>query len=1289
MGGVRLLKSKKTIISILSFTIIALNLISIVSTVNVAGSATLDPIPAWVSSDTDYSYCAAWGDVNNDGYLDLAYANDGQNDVYLNINGVMQTTPAWTSSDSRDTYEVAWGDVDNDGDLDLAAANFGLPWQNNVLYFNQYIETGGTVLLETSPSWISDDKSASRGLEFGDVDNDGDIDLAVGNSDQQDKIYKNHFIESGGSSTIETTASWNSAGNSKAYGVTWGDMNNDGYLDLAVANAWKENVVYLNLAGVLETNPSWQSSDDDYTGGLEWGDVDNDGDLDLAAANVWDINNVPTSNDVYYNINGMLESAPSWSSSDAALTFGIAWGDVDNDGYLDLAAGNHAGANTLYMNYFGTLEITPSWSSADSRNTLWIAFGDLDNDGDLDLAAPNRNSQQNVIYINNFNPPEPNQPPIADAGPDQTVNEGDTIQFDASASYDPDGTIETYEWDFTSDGIYDYLETSSNAPDGTFDGITEHVYGDDGVYTATLRVTDDGGESDTDSCDITVNNLNPTISAFGPYSVNEGSQLNIQGMVTDLGSDDLMFTWEWGDGTSSATTTFYNDGVSAEPVYNPSTNEIKTPLGTYPFSTADSVSHTYGDDGEYTITLTVTDDDGSEASYETTVTVNNVAPAITLMVTYPDDEGSQVTFEAEATDPGSDDLTYSWELEYGPIIENSYYNDGVDPEPFYEPITNEVKSPSGTYPFQTSDVVTHIYGDDYEYIIILTVTDDDGGESTTTSTVTVNNLAPSITNINIPANIDEGSSMAFVASAEDQGSDDLTFTWKFELGPTLTNVHYNDGISPDPDPSPQGIFPFSASDSVSHTYGDNGEFSVTLTIEDDDQGVTTYSTTVEITNVAPLIVLDDPNPVDENSPVTISGMATDSGSDDLTFTWDWGDGTSDTVTIYYNDGTNPDPEQSPGGTFPFSVEDVVSHTYGDDGVFTVTLTVEDDDDGMTAETTTVTVNNVLPSIEPDEPSFVDENSPITLTAIFTDPGSDDLTITWDWGDGFSSTITTIHFNDGISPDPYPSPEINPMSVTESQSHTYGDNGIFTVTITALDDDNGETISTVEVEVNNVAPTVESIEVFMYVNFSLRIAGEKYHSVTIHLFEDGSEIWTASVTRYPGNPDEQKATISNVRLDMTKSYTALVDYLPNDPRVNGNVWGGNPVWIDMTFEDGSTERLHHTFNVRQSDWGSDHWNHIDPWEVELKSNLMGHSIKVTSHITDPGSDDEILTYYYGSQTVQIICLNNPPNPDPYPSPEINPRDIINTATLLYEGPGTLVLTIVDDDGGAHDIEIELA
>jgi hypothetical protein len=85
-------------------------------------------------------------------------------------------------------------------------------------------------------------------------------------------------------------------------------------------------------------------------------------------------------------------------------------------------------------------------------------------------------------------------------------------------------------------------------------------------------------------------------------------------------------------------------------------------------------------------------------------------------------------------------------------------------------------------------------------------------------------------------------------------------------------------------------------------------------------------------------------------------------------------------------------------------------------------------------------------------------------------------------------------------------------------------------------------------------------------------------------------------------------------------------------------------------------------------------------VDLNAHFIGLAFEITSHIIDPGSDDETLTFTYGSQVKTVTYLNNPPNPDPYPSPEVNPLDIMDTTTLIYEGLGILTIQTEDDDGG---------
>ncbi|MCK4457621.1 MAG: PKD domain-containing protein [Thermoplasmata archaeon] len=77
---------------------------------------------------------------------------------------------------------------------------------------------------------------------------------------------------------------------------------------------------------------------------------------------------------------------------------------------------------------------------------------------------------------------------------------------------------------------------------------------------------------------------------------------------------------------------------------------------------------------------------------------------------------------------------------------------------------------------------------------------------------------------------------------------------------------------------------------------------------------------------------------------------------------------------------------------------------------------------------------------------------ITFVATASDPGSDDLTFTWNWGDGTSTEHT--YYNDGVGPDPYPSPEVNPITVTDTARHSYAFPGTYIITLTIMDDDGG-------------------------------------------------------------------------------------------------------------------------------------------------------------------------------------------------------------------------------------------
>ena len=430
----------------------------------------------------------------------------------------------------------------------------------------------------------------------------------------------------------------------------------------------------------------------------------------------------------------------------------------------------------------------------------------------------------------------------------------------------------------------------------------------DGV-SVELTVTDLSGESDSCTAHVSVNDVtNPEAVAGGPYTGVEGSPIRLLSAGSNDACGPLGFAWDFGDGSSA-------ESIEAE--------------------------HSYCDEGEYSVSLRVTDGSGNQSTQIADAAVSNVAPTLDAGANLVVDEGSVVSLtNATFSDPGND--SHSATIAWTTSAANGTIEQSQD----------EGCGTSGTI---SSD---HVYTDNGIHTVLVTVNDGDNGVTTDSVEVIVNNVAP-LAEAGSDVTVDEGSEIIFGGSFADPGNDTHTIEWDFGDGNTAEG-----SLSP------------------THAYADNGTYAVTLTVTDDDNGSGSDSLTVTVHNVAPSVSAGSNQSSDEGSSITLAAEFSDPGSAD-----------THSIAIDFGDGSAPTSDLS------------ASHIYADNGIYTVTVAVTDDDGGIGEDTIEVEVANVAPLISPLDDQQIYSGDIVSFEASFTDVGLPDTHIaTVDWGTGVSNPL---------------------------------------------------------------------------------------------------------------------------------------------------------------------------------------------------------------------------------------------------------------------------------------------
>ncbi|UCH89722.1 MAG: PKD domain-containing protein [Thermoplasmata archaeon] len=990
-----------------------------------------------------------WGDYDNDGYLDF-YAGGGLNNKdklwHNNGNGTFTdvTQAAGGVTDTSPTTAAGWGDFDKDGDLDLYVAN-GEDWNsgNPIYYADKLYENNGDGTFSdiTVAAGIDDYTTPyyGRGVAWGDYDNDGWLDVYISNYRiQHNYLWRNNhdgtFTDVSFDMNVTGLVHYYDDGQGNVYGPyyghtigsSWGDLNNDGNLDLWVSNLVHKYVSSTDIRGyicddsnifVSQGAPFYNFSDIRLTSGIPtkpiggagtyigdelWfnaaiADFDNDGDLDVY---------VPQAGGEYYNFtysysflfrnnnDGTFTDIGPTAGIRTWCTYGGAWADFNNDGFMDLVTSgkipqaggkyevklyknNGNSNNWLHVQLYGNesnsmaigarvtiktasgiqvREVEGGMGCHSHENSLPVEFGlgGTTTVAEIEVRWPNGKlqKQKNVpanqllkIYE------DMNAPEITSANADKaTVNEDEVVTFNGAAT-DPDGSIASYSWDFNGDGISDWSSTTSAGP-------ATYSYPDAGMFNARLTVWDDTGNLGAfDSTTyITVNNIAPTADAGDDFAVFEDDVITFNGSgSTDPPSDlvNLSYRWDFDDDTLS-------DWQAS------------------PF-----VDHTYSLNGQYDVSLMVLDEDGELDSDTVRVTVNNKLPGVEAGSNIVVAEDSEIKLEGKGNDTVSDIgfLRYKWD-----------FGDGTSTE------------------WGTDGNATKTYANKGTYTITLTVKDDTDTNSDTAEVIVYNPVPAAFIMDN--KSVEEDTPLNFEGWGNDNPSDksELKYLWDFGDG-TKSSWMTNDG-------------------NTTYTYTEAGIYTATLIVLDGDDAEGNASCTVTVINVAPTVDAGNKIVVDEDELVLLSGTGSDTVSDQdtLEYRWVFGDGSEQ-----HQWNSTPDAE----------------HSYSKAGSYSAILKVRDNNLAEGEDSFLVTVENVAPKAAASaDNTNIDENDIVKFSAAKSTDTPSDLPIlnyTWDFGDDSKGY--------GVE-----------------TSHQFNSEGSYNVVLSVKDDDGERDEYTLTISVMNIKPT---------------------------------------------------------------------------------------------------------------------------------------------------------------------------------------------------------------------------
>ena len=497
-------------------------------------------------------------------------------------------------------------------------------------------------------------------------------------------------------------------------------------------------------------------------------------------------------------------------------------------------------------------------------------------------------------------PITPNQPPTADAGAHQSVNEAAAVTLDGSASSDADGKVVVYTWAQTGGNATVTLDTTNPAkPTFTAPNLAD-------TLTFQLMVSDnDGATSTVATTQVTVNNVSPTANAGADQRANKGATVTLNGSASSDAAPGSITSYSWTQtqgpavtlaGANTATATFTapsepgqllvfrlvvtdNEGATAAattqvtinqpPIANAGGNQnvnegapvalngsgsgdadgtisyawTQTSGTAVTLQNANTATPTFTAPhraGTLMFVLTVTDNDGATASASAVVNVVNQLPVANAGGNQTVRYGATVELNGTASYDADGPITYAWTQTSGTSVTLQSANTATP--------TFTAPSVAGTLGFS------------------LTVTDSDGAISTASTLVTIADIGPSA-NAGGNQNVNEGAGVALNGTASSDVDGPITYAWTQTAG-TMVNLQNANTATPTfTAPHQAGVLVF------------------TLIVTDSDGATATATTQVTIVNQLPLANAGGNQMVSALAQVALNGTASSDADGPITYAW--------------------------------------------------------------------------------------------------------------------------------------------------------------------------------------------------------------------------------------------------------------------------------------------------------------------------------------------------------------------------------------------------------------------